>query len=688
MKIWEVLDLDKKKATDIATELNIPLIVAIILQVRGFSDYDEIMEFLSEDIELSDPFLMIDMDKAVERINKAINNFEKICIYGDYDADGVTSTSLLYMYLSECSANVMYYIPDRECEGYGLNTDAIDKLKSLDVQLIITVDNGISAYKEVEYVKSLGMDIVITDHHTVPEELPKAIAVVNPHRKDCDGAYKDFSGVGVVFKLIMALEDEFLDLDELFEKYCDICAIGTIGDIVPLTGENRVIVKYGVKALQYSQKLGVKELMEEAAIYGQPLTAGKISFTIVPRINACGRLSLSGKSVQLLTTNEEEKAKEIAKELGQDNIERKNIEKGILSSAIKYIDDNPNIKHDTVIVVDGENFHAGVIGIVASRLKEIFGKPVIVISKNEDIAKASGRSISGFSLIDAITHCSSLLTKFGGHPMAVGFSIKSSNISKFRNMINEYANTLPPTFDKITIDCKLNPKTLSATLVSQLSTLQPYGASNPTPIIGLYNMTIDNIIPVGGGKHLKIILKRDNSVVTAMRFGVSLEQFPYQIGDEVDIAVNLDTNNYNDKIYLSVVIKEIKYSNVDYNKILLYRNMYDKFITGAKLTKEKLVEMLPARDDFAKVYRYLNSVKIFNFPLEILLNKIDDSSINYAKLLIILEAMKELNLIEYNNKALSVNIKMLIVSGKTDLNSANIIKILNSKIDKYNMGEE
>ena len=681
MKVWEVLELDKHEATDIAKQFNVPLIVALILQVRGITDAFAIEEFLSNDLELSDPYLMIDMDKAVNRINKAINSFEKICIYGDYDADGVTSTSLLYSYLSQCQANVMYYIPDREKEGYGMNINAIDTIKAQDVKLIITVDNGISAVKEIEYANSIGIDTVVTDHHTVPEVLPNAVAVVNPHRKDCESPYEDFAGVGVVFKLIMALEDEFLDIEELLQKYSDICTIGTIGDIVPLTGENRVIVKYGLEILSLTERLGLRELMEESAIYGQPMSSGKVSFTIVPRINACGRLALSEKSVQLLTSEDTKVAKDIAKELGENNTQRKQIEREILQNIIADIDKNPHIKNDRVIVVSGENYHAGVIGIVASRLREIFGKPVIVITKEGETSKASGRSLKGFSLIEAITYAKDCLLKFGGHPMAVGFSIKTKDIDNFRQKINEYANKKPPVFDTITIDCKLNPQMLTTHLVKEMSMLEPYGASNATPVIGLYNMTIDNIAPVGGGKHLKLTISRDNKSLTAMRFGYSLETFPYKIGDNVNVAVNLDLNIYNNIEYLSVIIKEIAYSDIDNLEMLTDKSIFEKFSTDNKLELEEYEKLLPVREDFAKVYRYISLCKEFKHSIDILLYLINDKNINYGKLMVILTAMNELNLIKFEEKTNSINIKILKTTGKADLNSAIIIIKLKDKID-------
>ena len=428
MKNWKVADLDKVEAKKIQTEYQLPAILAMLLQIRGITSKEEIEDFLFNENFIASPFEIKDMQKGADRIRTAIENGELICVYGDYDADGVTSTALLYSYLETVGANVMYYIPSRESEGYGMNISAIDTLYEKSVGLIVTVDNGISAREEVAYANSLGIDTVITDHHVPSGEIPDAVAVIDMHREDCPSKYKMLSGVGVAFKMVMALEGEYCDIDSLLDNYSDLLCIGTIGDIVELKSENRVFVKHGTQNIQNSDRTGIQALLSVAGLAGKKISSGNVSFTLVPRINAVGRLGLSQKSVSLLLTEDDERAEEIAIQLNEDNAERQQIEKSILLKIDEKIKTDPSVLLDRVVVIDGEGWHQGVIGIVAARVKEACGKPVIIISRDGDNAKSSGRSVEGFSLCDAVFDCSDILTHCGGHPMAVGLSLKSENI--------------------------------------------------------------------------------------------------------------------------------------------------------------------------------------------------------------------------------------------------------------------
>lgn len=683
MKYWKPEQLDKEQVKTIVSEFSIPSIVAMLLNIRGINTYEEIQRFLYEEEELDDPFLLIDMDKATERIFMALNNNERICIYGDYDADGVTSTALLYDYLNSLGADVAYYIPSRETEGYGMNNSAIDKIFQTGATLIITVDNGVSANEQIEYASSLGIDTVVTDHHTPPAVLPNAVAVVNPHRNDCPSEFKFLSGVGVVFKLIMALEDEHLDITELLAKYSDIASLGTIGDIVSLTGENRILVKNGLRNIKALTHTGINALLDTAGIKGNSkLTAGKIAFTLVPRINACGRLALSEKSVELLLTDDKIIASEIAEELSEDNKNRQNIEKEILEEVLEYIEKNPHLKYNRVMVISGENWHQGVIGIVASRIKDIYGKPVIIITIDGDNAKGSGRSIEGFSLIDGITSCKNLLPHFGGHPMAVGLSIKTSDIEEFSIRLNSYAKQLGQLpLPTLKIDCKLNPKFLTVDLAKQISMLEPFGAGNPTPVFGIYNMTLKSIIPVGGGNHLKLAFQRDDIVINTMLFFTSTDQFPYYIGEILDLAVTVDINEYNNKESLSIVIKDIKSHNADTELMLRHNEIFEKLMNSEILEKEEAELLLPSRDDFAVVFKFLRKNGLWKFPISIICTRLNNSRINYGRLQVILTAMHQLSLINFEQSRDKTSITILPVQGKADLNSAKIIKQLNSYIN-------
>lgn len=682
MKYWKPEQLNKEQVKDIISEFGIPSIVAMLLSIRGINKYEDINSFLYENEELDDPFLLIDMDKATERIFKALQNNERICVYGDYDADGVTSTALLYDYLNSLGANVTYYIPSRESEGYGMNNNAVDKIYADKVKLIITVDNGVSAIEQIDYASSLGIDTVVTDHHTPPATLPNAVAVVNPHREDCMSEFKHLSGVGVVFKLIMALEDEHLDIASLLEKYSDITSLGTIGDIVSLTGENRIIVKNGLKNIKALNRIGINALLDSAGIKGNnKLTAGKVSFTLIPRINACGRLALSEKSVELLLTKDEIIATEIAAQLSEDNKNRQEIEKSILEEVLDYIEENPHLKYKRIMVIGGNGWHQGVIGIVASRVKDIYGKPVIIITTDGDSAKGSGRSIEGFSLIDAITSCKDLLTHFGGHPMAVGLSINSSDIEEFSIRINQYAKQIGDMpLQTLKIDCKLNPKFLNTELAKSVAMLEPFGAGNPTPVFGLYNMCLKAVTPVGGGNHLRLTLQRSDTTLNAMLFFTTAKQFPYQVGEILDLAVTVDVSEYNNKQSLSVIIKEIKADNADTQLMLKHNQLYERLMDLDVLTPEEAKVLLPSREDFALVFKFLRREKVWQYPTDIICTRLNNGRINYGRLQVILTAMHQLALIDYSQNRGKTNITLLPTQGKADLNSAKIMRQLLSYI--------
>lgn len=680
MKHWKPEEIDKEQVKEIMAEFSVPSIVAMLLCIRGVNSYDEINRFLYEEEELDDPFLLIDMDKATDRIFKALNNNERICIYGDYDADGVTSTALLYDYLSSLGADVAYYIPSREAEGYGMNNGAIDKIAKAEAKLIITVDNGISAANEIAYASSLGIDTVVTDHHTPPEILPDAVAVVNPHRADCPSEFKLLSGVGVAFKLIMALEDERLDIKSLLNRYSAIASLGTIGDIVSLIGENRILVKNGLENIKKLTNKGITALLDSAGIKGNnKLSAGKISFTVVPRINACGRLALSEKSVELLITDDNSIATQIAGELSEDNKIRQDIEKEILDEVLALIDSNPDLKYKRVMVVSGEGWHQGVIGIVASRVKDIYGKPIIIITTDGESAKGSGRSVEGFSLIDGITSCKDLLPHFGGHPMAVGLSIKTSDIEEFTIRLNQYAiqqGEMP--LSTLRIDCKLNPKFLTVDLAKQIATLEPFGAGNPTPIFGLYNMQLKTITAVGNGNHLRLTLQRDEYTVNAMLFFTTPQQFPYMVGEFLDLAVTIDINEYNNRESLSIIVKDIKSHNADTELMLRHNELFDRLMSLEKLNKDEAELLLPTRDDFAVVFKFLRTAKLWSYPDYVICTRLDNSRINYGRLQVILNAMHELALIDYQQSSGTTKISILPTTKKADLNSAKLIKLLQS----------
>lgn len=609
LRKWEVRPLDKERAAAFAQTYGVPFFLAMLMNIRGLDDAAHLREFLGEGEPLSDPFLLKDMDKAAARITRAVDNMEKIAVYGDYDADGVTSTAMLYSYLETRGADVIFYIPQREGEGYGMNIGAVEYLKEQGVSLIVTVDNGISSVQEVARANELGIDVVVTDHHRPQEILPDAVAVVDAYRPDDTSPYKHFSGVGIAFKLLMALEDGAGDVEDLLEAYSDLAAIGTIGDIVPLTGENRTLIRAGLERLSQSDRLGVQALLENAGIAGKALTSTNVAFTLVPRINATGRMGAPERAVRLLISGYEEEAEVLSEEICADNEERRRVEAEIAEAAFANIEAKGYMK-DRVVVVDGENWHHGVIGIVASRVTERCGKPCMIISRGETEAKGSGRSIEGFSLFEAICACGDLLLKFGGHPMAAGITLKPENIEAFRKRINQYAAEHFPQMptQTVTLDCKLNPAALSVSMAQSLTQLEPFGNGNPQPVFGLFNMELSNVTPVGGGGHLRLTLEKNGAVITAMRFNTKPEELPYHIGDKIDLAVQLEAREFRGQPSLTVIVRDMKFAAFNTEKNIASLASFEKWQRGEALSAEDKNRLYPDRACLAAIYRALRTV--------------------------------------------------------------------------------
>lgn len=609
LRKWEVRPLDKERAAAFAQTYGVPFFLAMLMNIRGLDDAAHLREFLGEGEPLSDPFLLKDMDKAAARITRAVDNMEKIAVYGDYDADGVTSTAMLYSYLETRGADVIFYIPQREGEGYGMNIGAVEYLKEQGVSLIVTVDNGISSVQEVARANELGIDVVVTDHHRPQEILPDAVAVVDAYRPDDTSPYKHFSGVGIAFKLLMALEDGAGDVEDLLEAYSDLAAIGTIGDIVPLTGENRTLIRAGLERLSQSDRPGVQALLENAGVAGKALTSTNVAFTLVPRINATGRMGAPERAVRLLISGYEEEAKVLSEEICADNEERRRVEAEIAEAAFADIEAKGYMK-DRVVVVDGENWHHGVIGIVASRVTERCGKPCMIISRGETEAKGSGRSIEGFSLFEAICACGDLLIKFGGHPMAAGITLKPENIEAFRKRINQYAAEHFPQMptQTVTLDCKLNPAALSVSMAQSLTQLEPFGNGNPQPVFGLFNMELSNVTPVGGGGHLRLTLEKNGAVITAMRFNTKPEELPYHIGDKIDLAVQLEAREFRGQPSLTVIVRDMKFAAFNTEKNIASLASFEKWQRGEVLSAEDKNRLYPDRACLAAIYRALRTV--------------------------------------------------------------------------------
>ena len=666
MKKWVFSELDKNKIREFAAKTGLPSFTAMLLYLRGFTEPSRIEKYFETTCALPDPFSIKDMDKAVERINEAIRGFEPMCIFGDYDCDGVTATALLYSYLQSVGANVSYYIPDRNAEGYGMNKKAVDRLKEDGVTLIVTVDNGISAVDEISYASRLGIDTVVTDHHKPPEMLPKAVAVVDLHRLDDRSDFKDYCGAGIALLLAIALEGDDINV---IENYADLAAIGTVADLVPLSGYNRSIVKAGMHQLDNTERPGITELSEIAQI--EKMNAGNIGFKLAPRINAAGRLGSPYDALALLLSEDPEDAKGLASALNNLNSRRQAIENDIYEDILELLKNEPQLTYDRVLVVSSEKWNAGVVGIVASRIVEKFGKPCIIICEDDEICKASGRSISGFSIVDAIFACSELLVKFGGHPMAAGLSIKRERIDDFRRAINAYADRLEyMPLPSIKIDCTLKPEGISVEMVRQLQTFEPFGYGNPRPVFALKGMKLEQIVPLSGGRHIKLVVSKEKARLALVKFSTTPSEFPYSEGAVLDFAVSLDLNVYMQKESVSFNIKDIRPADFDSENAMLEIQLYEQYLKGIK--RRDIADKYPSRDDFAAVYRYLKAVPREQYTVASVLSSIGSEKLGAFKLLMILDIMSELKLIDYSRDNEELKAGLRNNSVKVDLNASSI----------------
>lgn len=672
-KQWCLSACDKDAAAQLAENGELDPFLALLLTARGITDEIDAAAYLSADTEFSDPFSLADMEKAVERIAAAIDNFERIAVFGDYDADGVTATALVYSYLVSQGANVEYRIPDRMREGYGISCAAVQELATSGVKLIVTVDNGIAAVEEAAFAKELGVDMVITDHHTPGAQLPDAVAVVNPHREDCPSEYKEFAGVGVAFQLVCALEG---DSDTVLQKYADLLALGTLADVVPLTGENRALVKKGIRRINAGARPGIEALKAVAGVADRPLTASNVAFTLAPRINAAGRIGSAETALRLLLCDNEQDAIELANETDILNKQRQAIETKISAEAIQQIEENPAVKYAGVLVVSGAGWHPGVIGIVAARLVSKYGKPAVVITTDGETGKGSCRSIPGFSVYDALAKCAPLLTHFGGHPGAAGLGVLTENIPALRDALDAYTKTGSMPFAQIGLDCKLNPAYINVSLLNTLAALEPCGCENPVPTFGLYNMTLRAVKPVGEGKHLRLTLQKGASEIAAMLFSVTLAEFPYRIGDAVDLAVQIEKNVFRGEIKPSVHIKEMRFSGTDEENYLKSMRLYEKYRHGDALNEKEVAFLTPSREFLLGVYKFMKNAGTFPFDVEVFCKRSGCPYKNAATAAVSFDVLTELCLLKKDENGAYLYTEP---AQKADLSASEILKTLSEK---------
>lgn len=667
-KKWVVRQADKSRATDISEKFNIDPLIAYVLTARGMDDDITASKFLSDSYETVSPYKFADMEEAAFTIGDAIDYGEKICIYGDYDCDGVTSTALLLSFLKDEGADVFAYIPDRECEGYGLNRDAIEYIRNQGANLIVTVDNGISAIDEAEYIYTLGMRLVVTDHHQLSDTLPRAEAVVNPHREDNKLDFREYCGVGVAFKLICAISED--NTAALVDKYIDLVAIGTIADVVPLVGENRSFVKQGLNKINHDPRTSLVPFRNTS---DKEFTSNDVAFQLCPRINAMGRMGSAMEAVDFLVCEDAALCEEKYEQISAQNAKRQSVEKDILDSIEQQIKENPTLVSDRVIVIAGKGYHHGVIGIVASHILERYGKPTFIIGvDDEGVARGSARSVDGFNIYNAISACTDDLIKYGGHPMAAGITLDENNIDLFRQHINEYAyknyEVMPP--QELVIDCKLSPHYINLDLANNISVLEPYGAENPSPVFGVYNMKIVALTPLSDGKHTRLELEKKGKRIRVVKFSVSPRELPFDVGDTVNLAVKVSKNLFKGKMYLSIQAVDIELFGIDDDRYFKEKNDYELYKTKGTACRS----LYPDRSVCAAIYKYLRSHSGFNYSVDDLYFRLQ-SEVTYGQLLHALKAFSQAGLINYNGKyTINSNI------GKVDLMSTPVLTTLKGRI--------
>ena len=632
-----------QRAAVLSSEQKESALLAGILAARGITDPTEALTLLAGEEELSDPMLMTDMSAACQRILQAVDSGETIVVFGDYDVDGVTATALLYQHLKGMGASVKCMLPSREGDGYGLSKTAIQSVHDKGYTLIVTVDNGISAVEEAEFAASLGIDLIVTDHHLPPEVLPRAVAVVDPRRADDKSPFKGLCGAGVAFKLCAALDgcppEEMLD-------YCgDLAAVGTVADVMPLTGENRTLVKAGLRQLQETGRPGIGALLEEVGLAGKSITAENVSYALAPRINAAGRMDNAVTALQLVLCEDEARAAELAHKLSEINQARQEIESRIVKAAQEQLDQDPSLLEDRVVLLWGQDWHPGVIGIVASRLVERVGRPVIVVSVDSTgEGKGSGRSVQGFNLHSCIASCSDILIRFGGHAMAAGLSVQAENLPVLRRRLNDWAARECPVLRTPPLQCDLSLRLDRVTVesVRRLEKLAPYGADNPTPVFLLEQAAVEGIYPVSEGKHSRLRLRQGNAVLYAVWFGMSPAEIPYAVGDAVDAVLNLSVYDAPRGPQLSGRILELHPAGLG-NETAEQAALVQALRRGTPLTPQQKRIICPARSDIITVYRELRSRRWHAEDLQPLFAKLGADQT--GKILVSVAALEQVGLI-------------------------------------------
>lgn len=672
MKKWTIGKPDPKAVDTLSKQGGLSAVCAGVLASRGIDTIEKAAEFFNQQEggnQLSDPFLIRDMQEAADALLAAVDEGKRICVYGDYDCDGITATAVLYSYLECMGGNVEYYINQRS-EGYGLCKDAVRRLAESGVELIVTVDNGISAIEEAKLVAELGMELIITDHHQPGDELPEAVAVVDPHRSDDMSPFKDLCGCGVALKLIAAMDGG--DYSSALEQFSDLTAIATIADIVPLKSENREIVRRGLKYLENTENMGLQALMGIAGVK-IPVTSTNAAFSIAPRINASGRFGSASEAVDLLLCEEPEEAEEMAKRLNQLNNERRKTEADIMDEIKASILAKPDILNKRVLFLYGEGWHHGVIGIVAAKLVDRFSKPVFILSDDGDYARGSARSVEGFSIHKALTACADVLTKFGGHSGAGGFSLMKSDIDIFDKALQKYAADNFPVMPVLTLhaDKLITPQELSVQSIATLSMLEPCGEGNPQPLFAMLSVRLLDFASLSGGAHTKLKLTYGNSGFYGLMFGMKTAEFPYKAGDILDILAYPEINTYNGNTSVSIRIADIRKSGIQQQKYFAAKDAYEKYKRGESAEKTLVTRIVPDRNDLIAIYRAVPTTAV---SFDSAYASVHSDAINYCKFRLALDIFEELGLFAVDHYCETVS--RIPTKTKVDLDSSAILSDL------------
>lgn len=687
-KKW-LLAADRDLCADpLAGELGLSRLAARVLAARGFDSKEKADGFLNQSVEqIGDPFLLKDMDRAVDEIRSAIARGDKIAIYGDYDVDGVTATCIMIQALRKMGADCTYYIPDRLGEGYGLNVSAIQSLYDDGCRLLITVDSGITAEEEALFAKKIGLRLIITDHHECKEKLPEAAAVVNPRRPDSDYPFRELAGVGVAFKVICALEKE-RPIEALLEEYADVVAVGTIADVMPLVGENRVIVNCGLAKLRSTDNHGLRALMQKLGMDSKPVTANSVSFVMAPRINAAGRLGGASLAARMFLTDDPAEAAALAEHLCDLNHRRQEEENGIYEQVMQHIQSHPELVRGRTLTLWGDGWHNGVIGIVSSRLSDRYGVPCVLISMTGDDGKGSGRSIKGFNLYAALEKNAGLLEKYGGHELAVGLTVKRENLEALRDALEDYAasDETEDIVPCVNVDCRVAPEDLTVDQIKGLSALEPFGMGNPQPVFLMQEARVEEITPISHDRHVKLHLSRDGRYFNAFVFGMGAKSCRFVKGDLLDIVFSAEINTYRDNQSVQLVIKDIRWSEGEEAGDEAAWAVYEAFCRGEALTQEEAQLLSPTRDELVAVFRHIKANAeegVLCTPAATLYRKIRYEArsccrMNVGKLMACLDIFRECSIFEYEQTGGELVIRLSRYQGKADVNGSSVLKRLMS----------